>query len=276
MAWKCVKPHLIVVDNESMEQSKSALSAILEPENLICSSLNLGYGGGNNLGIKRALAVKDKYILLLNADAEIAAANVDRLLERLDNNSQISILAPVIRESDAGQRRSVGGRDIARHSLTRILVPADQLQQIPGYPLYDVDYVAGTVFLARSNVFEEIGLLDEEFFFGGEIADFCKRARALGHRICVDLEIEAQHDPSRTLPHIRETLYRYYSLRNRFLYIRKHHFGEISYLAYWSFSGLAAFMRALCLGRIATARAILIALWHASRGRFGNQNAEFV
>ena len=276
IGWKYVKPHFIVVDNESTEQSKRTLSAIVESGNLICSSVNLGYGGGNNLGIQRALAAKDRYILLLNADTEIASSDVGRLLERLNNNSEISILAPVIREGDARQTLVVGGRDIARHSLTRILIAADQLKRIPGYPIPEVEYVAGTVFLARSNVFEDIGLLDEEYFFGGEIADFCKRARLRGHRICVDLEIEAQHNPNQTSPHIRETLYRYYNLRNRFLYIKKHHVGEARYLAYWSLAGMAAFMRALCLGKVGTARAILIALWHASLGRFGNQNAKFV
>lgn len=276
MAWQGIKPHIIVVDNESTEQSKSALSTIVESQNLICSRLNLGYGSGNNAGIRRALAKKYQYILLLNADAKIAATDVRRLLRRLDSNSQISILAPVIREDDHGHKRVVGSRDIARHSLTRILVPLDQLNRIPGYPLHDVDYVTGTVFLTRSNVFEEIGLLDEDFFFGGEIADFCKRARIRGHRICVDLEIEAHHDSNLAQPHIRESLYRYYSLRNRFLYLGKHHPGEIRYRAYWSLAGMVAFVRAVCLGRLATARAILIALWHASIRRFGNQNAKFL
>ena len=73
------------------------------------------------------------------------------------------------------------------------------------------------------SVFEQIGLLDEEFFFSGEIADFCKRARNGGHRVCVDLEVEARHDASDTPQTRRETLYVYYSLRNRFLYAKKHY-----------------------------------------------------
>jgi GT2 family glycosyltransferase len=276
MAWQGVESHVVVVDNESTEQSKRALRAILKPECLVSSNLNLGYGGGNNLGIKCALAAMDKYILLLNADTEIGSRDVGRLLERLNNNPDISILAPVIREGDEGQNLIIGSRDIARHPLTRVLVSADRLKQVPGYPLHEVDYVTGTVFLARASVFKNIGLLDEEYFFGGEIADFCKRARLRGHRICVDLEIEAQHDTSQTPQHIRETLYRYYNLRNRFLYVRKHQRGVIRYFAYWSLAGAAAFTRALCLGKIAKARAILIALWHAYLGRYGNQNADFI
>ena len=79
------------------------------------------------------------------------------------------------------------------------------------------------------------GLLDEEFFFSGEIADFCKRARDGGHRVCVDLEAEARHDASETPQTVRDTLYVYYSLRNRFLYAKKHYpFEKAKYLALWS------------------------------------------
>jgi GT2 family glycosyltransferase len=40
----------------------------------------------------------------------------------------------------------------------------DDTKILPEYPIHAVDYVSGTVFLARSSVFKEIGLLDEEYF----------------------------------------------------------------------------------------------------------------
>ena len=148
---------------------------------------------------------------------------------------------------------------------------------MPGYPLNDVDYVPGTVFLARRSVFEQIGLLDEEFFFSGEIADFCKRARNGGHRVCVDLEVEAQHDASETPQAVRETLYVYYSLRNRFLYAKKHYpLEKTKYLALWSRLCLVELGRALAAGKPRKARAILLAIAHGCTGRFGNQNAAFL
>lgn len=276
-SWQALKPHLIVVDNESTAETSRALLPALSADNLILSSVNLGYGGGNNLGIKQALAAGLEHVLLLNTDAEISPADVSRLLERLDAHPQISILGPVIREDDGSARRLVGGRNIARHSSTRIAVEAGEVRNLPGYPIHDVEYVSGTVFLARSSVFEDIGLLDEKYFFSGEIADFCKRAKDNGYNVGVDLEVEARHDTDLTSAHLRETLYAYYGLRNRFLYVRKHHARDKSkYFSYWTIIGAFGFARALLLGKMAKARAIALALLHGYSGQYGDRNDRFL
>ena len=147
---------------------------------------------------------------------------------------------------------------------------------MPGYPLYDVEYVPGTVLLARSSIFKEVGLLDEDYFFSGEIADFCKRVRDAGYRVCVDLEEQARHCPDRASEPLRKTLYVYYSVRNRFLYARKHH-GRMKalYFAFWTGLGTLAIGRALIRGQPATARAIWLALLDGLGNRYGNQNAKF-
>ncbi len=277
IGWLALKPHIIVVDNESTEATCQALSAALGGDSLICSDVNLGYGGGNNLGIKRALATKFKYVLLLNTDADISLEGVIQLLKTLETHSQISIVGPVIHEGDDGAtQRLVGGRDIARYSSTRIAVPAGDVKNLRGYPMHEVDYVSGTVFLARSRLFSEIGLLDENYFFSGEIADFCKRAKIRGHKICVDLSVEARHHRDQTSVHTRETLYRYYSLRNRFLYVKKHYARQkLKYFAFWTMAGALMVARALMQGKRAKARATLLAMLHAYRGRYGNQNGTF-
>jgi hypothetical protein len=253
------------------------LAAALAPENVICSQINLGYGGGNNLGIARALAAGKEYILLLNADAQISETAVRALVERMEANPGISILGPVIHESRDGLSHClIGGRDIARHLSTRIAQCRD-LTSISGYPLHAVDYVSGTVFLARSKMFQEVGLLDEQYFFSGEIADFCKRARNRAHKAYVDLAVEARHDPGQTAPQLRDTLYAYYNLRNRFLYVRKHHASErMKYFLRWTLAGGLQLARAVARWNMPKARAILLALAHAYGRRYGDQNARFI
>ena len=81
-AWRELRPQVYVVDNESTAATSAALASALSPDNLICSSLNLGYAGGNNLGIRQALSAHCRYILLHNSDAEISEAGVIRLLAR--------------------------------------------------------------------------------------------------------------------------------------------------------------------------------------------------
>lgn len=277
-SWKFLKPEILVVDNQSSEPSKNTLSAFLDAGELICSESNLGFGGGNNLGIRRALERRAKYLLLLNSDVELGEADATGLIERLEASPEISILGPVIHERRYdGGHCCIGGRDIARNVATRIDADGDALGAIPGYPLHDVDYVPGAVFLVRSTVFEQVGLLDERYFFGGEMADFCKRARESGHRACVDLEVSAQHDATRVSSHTRETLYAYYSLRNRFLYTRKHYPTEMpKHLAFWTGVCAREFGRSLRKRQMARSRAILLALMHGYANRSGNQNAAFM
>ena len=148
---------------------------------------------------------------------------------------------------------------------------------LPGYPLQPVDYVPGTVFLARRIVFEQVGLLDEQYFFSGEIADFCRRAKAYGHDAFVALDVLAEHDTGHAPSRLRDTLYAYYSLRNRYLFVRKHHGSETARLfAYWTGVGSQQIARSLMRGNASRARALFLALAHGLTNRYGNQNAKFL
>jgi len=276
--WGSLNPQILVVDNQSTESSRAVLAEVVEPAELVSSEVNLGYGGGNNLGIRRALEGDAEFILLLNSDAEIAESAVWSLIERLEIHPEVSILGPVIRERSAeGEHRYIGGRDIALSIHTRIAADTRDLQLVAGYPLIAVDYVPGTVFLARREAFADTGLLDERFFFSGEIADFCLRAMAEKHKAYVDLDVTATHDATRVPQSRRDTLYVYYSLRNRMLYARKHDPSKAAkHLAFWT--GVCALEAAKALTRrdIPRSRAILLALRDGYANRSGNQNAAFL
>ena len=265
-SWKTTKPTLLVIDNQSTKLSREKLSHELTADELICNPVNLGYAGGNNLGIKQALLKKKDFILLLNTDAEISEAGVMKLLKRLKANPDISILGPVILEGQNDHLNClIGGRDIAKYSFTRIVGEPAKLN-------------AGTVFLVRSSLFEEIGFLDEQYFFSGEIADFCKRARTKGHKICTDLEVEAHHFTNKTASNLRESLYVYYSLRNRFLYIKKHYkaLEKLKLNYYWIKTGMLQYSSALIKRNSTKPSIISMALKHALSNKFGNQNDKFL
>jgi len=276
--WQKLRPEIIVVDNQSTKTSREKLSNELTGNELICNSKNLGYAGGNNLAIKQALLKKKNYILLLNTDAEISEAAVTKLLDRLNRYPEISILGPVILE---GQNSDItcliGGRDIAKHQFTRIAAKPGALKTMADYPLCDVDYVSGTVFLTRREVFEEVGCLDERYFFSGEIADFCKRARNKGHKVCTDLAVRAYHHTGKTAVELRDSLYMYYTLRNRFLYVKKHYPAKkLGYFSHWLKAGGQQLISAALKGEMTRARAVFLALKHALLNQFGNQNDKFI
>ncbi|GIW78881.1 MAG: hypothetical protein KatS3mg105_0688 [Gemmatales bacterium] len=273
-SWKRLRPRLFVVDNGSTSVSRASLSGEVDRSELICSAVNRGYGGGNNLAIIPAIRQRVDALLLLNNDADISEAGAEALLERLASDSKIAILGPTIWEGAGEQWHAyAGGRDIALYQTTRIPFELGTVGSSPSNPLVAVDYVPGTVFFARREVFERTGLLDERYFFSGEIADFCARARRHGFRAFVDLQVQAKHDVGRTCHRLRNTLYEYYSLRNRFLYVTKHHRRHRLRLFFrWFALGMKRSMSALANGDLARAWALQLALRHAFLRRFGNQN----
>jgi GT2 family glycosyltransferase len=155
--------------------------------------------------------------------------------------------------------------------VSRIVVPVDGGPR--GHdPLRMVDYVPGTVALIRGASLHAVGLFDEAYFFGGELADFCARARRQGYGSAVDARTLATHRLDRS-SHLRRTLHAYYILRNRFLYTRKFHARHRrSFDAGWTIYGAGLVVLNLLRGRWPTARAQALGLMDGLRGRFGGQN----
>ena len=148
----------------------------------------------------------------------------------------------------------------------------DSLVVPPEREVYPVDFVSGAAALIRAPLLEEIGLLDESYFFGLEVADFCRRARGRGYRCLVNASAHARHDVDRASTR-RETLYVYYVVRNRLLYARR--FFPLTWpalVAAWSAYGLQQALRLWLRQRRGTAAAITMGVGDGIRGRFGNRN----
>ena len=266
--WHRVKPNIYIVDNGSTEGELHAEDGGDVPVFLIQSPTNRGYAGGNNLGIRRALDDGCHSILLLNIDASISEEQMEMLLDHLRRNPDIGCIGPAIHEGD---RMYVGGRDIGLHINTRNVTSRIS----PGNEIIPVDYVPGMVFLTGREVIERIGFLDEQYFFSGEVADFCTRARKEGFRCVIDGGTMAFHVPDEENPH-RSSLYQYYSLRNRFLYIRKHH-PSLRWMLepFWVLWGIQRYGLAKMRGQHKESFAYAMALADGMKGRFGDRNELF-
>lgn len=212
---------IYIVDNNSAPKDKEKLRNSNLAAVLIWNNQNLGYAGGNNVGIRRAINEGHEFILLLNNDARIEEKDLRLLEQAMATEPNLGIVGPIIRDSPGGAILNAGGRDIGRHYISHFKTP------IQPDSLYDVDYVSGTACLLRASLFNLIGLLDEDYFFSGEIADLCTRAQGKKRtsggcfRTAVHPLACAVHDLSASHGN-RGGIYTYYTVRNRFLYIRKH------------------------------------------------------
>lgn len=137
----------------------------------IPTGANAGYAGGNNVGIRYALRQKAEYIWLLNNDTLVPAGTLGNLVHMLDREPRLGLVGSVIHLAAQPERWQTygGGR------LTP-LAGTDRFVLTPG----PIDYVSGTSLFIRRSVIEQIGLLDEGFFFYWEDTDFSTRAKKKG------------------------------------------------------------------------------------------------
>jgi GT2 family glycosyltransferase len=267
-AWQRVQPTIWVVDNGSADDSVQTILNEFPEIHLIRNVTNLGFAGGNNCAIVAALAAGTAPILLLNNDALIEEADVIRLLETLASDRRIGFIGPLLFDAEEKDRLlAAGGRNPVRHHHSHIL------QLAPGEPVRVVEYVPGTVLLGRADPFRDVGLLDEDYFFTMEVADLCMRARKHGYLSAIDTRARAFHAVDHRPSALRETLYTYYIIRNRFLFIRKC-YPRLKFLfyAFWTLYSLALALKVRLDGKPATARAIRLGLLDGLRSRFGGSN----
>ena len=166
---------------------------------------------------------------------------------------------------DHNQLLSAGGRDIIRHLNSHVLIPLGKKKP------YHVDYIPGTAILIRSIVFQKIGLLDENYFFSGEIADLCMRAKLAGYQSVINPMTRAEHNLNRSA-HQRQGLYIYYVIRNRFLFIHKFYSKRLDLYMFWLGYSVALFLKMWLGKQTITAHAIRLGLQDGLQGRFGGQN----
>ena len=282
-SWRSIDTEIIVVDNASSDDSVKSIVAEFPDIHLVQSETNCGFAGGNNLGITKALEVGCDAVLMLNSDAEISEDDVTALIRRLEDSTEPIIIGPAIEEKSAtGSVLTCGGRDMGRFSRTRITAgDGNQAYSGRGRPgsrqeLHEVGYVPGTVLLAPVSVFDKVGLLDEDYFFSGEIADFCARARLQGIKSMIDMSVTAHHGDENEVKPLRGSLYIYYTLRNRFLYVSKHGGSARLWLKFiWIIKGFCMFGISIIKLDFKRARAVALGLSDGLFGKWGNRNEMF-
>jgi len=184
----------IVVDNGSTDDSVTAIAKRFPNITLLQTGQNLGYAGGNNVGIEHALQQGADLVLLLNNDTIVDKHFVQALLDACQNHPNVAIFgAYPIRMTDTKKIDHLGGRwnnTTATFDLIGLGKPKGFKTDQP------LDYVCGCSILIRKEVFEKIGLLEPTFFLFWEEADFCMRAKKAGFNLEICYEAKLFHKVS--------------------------------------------------------------------------------
>lgn len=212
---------VIVVDNGSADGSAERIKQKFSEIVLIKNRENLGFCGGNNVGIKYALQDRAQYILLLNNDTVVDADMIGKLVEVMEENPEIGAVGPKICFYDRPNViQSAGGKIDFR---TGKAPPITQEDSASSKRIKQVDYISGCALMIRKEIVWEIGLLDERFFNYYEETDYCVRIRKLGYNIVYVSDAKLWHKVGRVMNPLRNL---YFDIRNRPLFMIKHARGK--------------------------------------------------
>jgi GT2 family glycosyltransferase len=175
-----------LVDNGSRRSDRDRLERFSRDAAAIFigNDTNLGYSGGNNVGIQHALSDQRDAVLVMNNDATAYPGALKKLVEALAAAPQVGAVAPTV--LDSASRRVL-------HTACSLDLDSGQAGwEDSGNPLSEVDpvprptgYVSGEAFLARSTVFQECGCFDERFFCYYEDVEWSVRVRRAGWELQV-------------------------------------------------------------------------------------------
>ena len=186
-----VHTRCIVVDNGSTPLAEPALR---DHDLLVRLPENRGVAGGRNAGIRHGTA---RYVCLLDSDAVLHRNALHQLAIVLDSDESVALAAPVFDDQDPGQsggRAPTLGRKVAR-ALGRTASYVDGVRE--GDLIY-VDFAIGACQMFRRSAYDEVGGLDERYFYGPEDVDFCMRLRSHGWSVVQATRAQCEHPPRRS------------------------------------------------------------------------------
>lgn len=219
---------VIVVDNASRDGSQEALLSRFPEVRLIQNDDNLGFAKANNIGFA---AARGRALCLVNTDVIALDGVVDRLWRYLQDNPAVGMVGPRTMHRDGRTRQNCRrfpslGNALGDHLwLKRSGLPALQgraLAPATYLETHDAEVLSGCFLMVRREALDEVGPLDEDFFFYGEDTDWGRRFHDAGWRAVYLPEAEALHFGGGSTAAYPIT---YYLVMEKadLLYWRKHH-----------------------------------------------------
>ena len=185
----CTYPRLqvIVVDNGSTDDSVARLRALKSDVLLIENRNNLGFAGGNNVGIRYALARGADYVWLLNNDTQPAPDALSALVAKALSDSLIGAISSICYYAAAPRVVQAWGG-----ARVNLWIGYGRNSTVPQEDNW-FHALNGTSMLIARRAIEDAGLLDERFFLYWEDTEFCLRLRKKGWRLAAASDSRVLH-----------------------------------------------------------------------------------
>ena len=226
---------ILLVDNASPDRSGQKLKNHFKDKiKFIQSHKNNGFAAGNNRALELATG---KYQLLLNSDTVVWNDTLQNIYNYMEKNTDVGACGCRVLlksgELDKACKRSFPN---VKNSFFRLFhIPTKSkddnynLTDLPDDGIYEIDCLTGAFMFIRKHALDEIGFLDEDFFMYGEDIDLCFRIKNAGWKIIYYGKSSITHFKGESSKKQKsKLLYEFY--RAMYIYYKKHHAGESSFI----------------------------------------------
>ena len=230
---------VIVVDNASTQDEATAIEERYPQVKVIRSKDNLGFAGGNNLGIK---AAQGKFLFFLNNDTVLRprASDLRPLISRLESSPKMGMVCPKIKFSWGNQLIQFAGytplSPITMRNKAFGCGEVDHGQYNTAHP---TPYAHGAAMMIKREVIEKAGMMPECYFLYYEELDWSMMIRRAGYDIWYEPACTIYHKESQTTGQ-NSPLRTYYITRNRLLFAQRNQLGRTKYITFLYLIGIVA------------------------------------
>lgn len=213
--------HVYVVDNASTDESAERLSGLGDDVTLVRADRNLGWTGGNNLGLGQALKDGYSYFFIMNNDALVFPDTLARLMRFYQEHGKHPIVGPV-HLTEAQDQYDFIGADTKVSTGLPALRDARQtaFDAIP--EVSATDYIRGAGIFTSKVHLDRVGLFDDRFYLNYDETDWCYRAKEAGYELLMLRDARIVHIGSATIGGGWSPLNIYFLVRNSLLFAELH------------------------------------------------------
>lgn len=222
---------VIVVDNASRNQAveTETISHRFPQVKIIKNNKNLGFAGGNNLGIQ---AAQGKYLFFINNDTIFKDFNIQALIDRLESSPAIGIVCPKIRFAWGNNPiQFTGYTPLSKITVRNQAIGFGEEDHGQYDTPHPTPYAHGAAMLIKRDAIDKVGLMPECYFLYYEELDWSMMFTRAGYQIWYEPQCAIFHKESQATGQ-NSPLRTYYLVRNRLLLVKRNWHGVTKYLSY--------------------------------------------
>jgi len=266
---------VIVVDNASTEDKASFIQNNYPNVKVLRNEKNLGFAGGNNLGIK---AAKGKYIFLVNNDTIFKDVNVQSLIDRLESSPKIGVVCPKIRFSWGNNPiQFTGYTPLSKITVRNKSIGFGEEDRGQYNTPHSTPYAHGAAMMIKREVINKVGLMPECYFLYYEELDWSMMITRAGYEIWYEPACTIYHKESQTTGQ-NSPLRTYYITRNRLLLVKRNWKSFTKYISYFYLIILVAsrdIIKNTIKGHFVHVKAIIKGICDFNNSQFSILNSQF-